>query len=329
MWFVRCLKTQWFSVSLLVLLAVAWAWPRIISDGAAHRWIAPALISTAFFFTGLSLRTADALKAAANWRIHLYVQFFSFAVLPAAFWIAVKPWSDTLPDALVIGLYVVGVLPTTITSCVVFTQLAGGSTLAALFNAVFGNLVGIIISPALLVIMGEASALAVEIDVIKVFMKLAWLVALPLAVGQLVRRVHPAALTLARASSGTNRVCILGIAYLCFASLFQSDSVTTVGREWILPLALLVPAHFVILAAAWAGTRVIGLTHPDRVAVLFAATQKTLALGFPLVSALLADRPEMIGPATLPIIVYHATQLVVSGVLVERLKGMENSSRSQ
>jgi predicted Na+-dependent transporter len=48
---------------------------------------------------------------------------------------------------------------------------------------------------------------------------------------------------------------------------------------------------------------------------LYAAPQKTLAVGVPLVSTYFAASPEILGLALLPLVFYHAWQLLVAGFI--------------
>lgn len=66
--------------------------------------------------------------------------------------------SSINPD-LVQGLIVTMGMPTTISSNVVFTKLAGGNEAVAVVNAVIGNLIGIFVSPAWLYLyLGQVGA---------------------------------------------------------------------------------------------------------------------------------------------------------------------------
>ncbi len=55
-----------------------------------------------------------------------------------------------LPKPLLDGLIILTCLPTTVNMCVLLTGRAGGNVASALANAVFGNLLGIFATPALL-----------------------------------------------------------------------------------------------------------------------------------------------------------------------------------
>ena len=51
------------------------------------------------------------------------------------------------------------------------------------------------------------------------------------------------------------------------------------------------------------------------VTVLYAAPQKTLAMGAPLLTTYFAGDPETLGLALIPLLFYHPWQLLVAGML--------------
>jgi sodium/bile acid cotransporter 7 len=88
----------------------------------------------------------------------------------------------------------------------------------------------------------------------------------------------------------------------------------------ILPMILIIPGHVFFLWIAGFGGRLFGFNEKDRIAILFCAPQKTLAMGLPLIAAVLSSRPELEGLATLPVILYHPIQLVIAGFLEQRIQ---------
>jgi predicted Na+-dependent transporter len=56
------------------------------------------------------------------------------------------------------GIFAVSILPTTIFSCIVFTQDSGGNFMAPGFNAAFGkHFLGVVLSPLLQMSRDEAA----------------------------------------------------------------------------------------------------------------------------------------------------------------------------
>ena len=82
------------------------------------------------------------------------------------------------------GLLAMAAVPTTVNMCVAITRAAGGSEALAIFNAVIGNLLGVVLTPPLLLLLlGTAS----QLSALDATLKLAKKVLLPLLLGQLLR----------------------------------------------------------------------------------------------------------------------------------------------
>ena len=315
------LKSHWFSLAMLGLFFIAWVAPSLPAWINSGGYAKIAAIMIIFFFSGLSLKTEEIAHGFTNWRLHLAIQGFCYLFLPLFTWILLSLFGGGLHEGLIIGFSLLAVLPITISSCVVFTQLAEGNFAAALFNAVLGNVMGIVVSPALFLLMLGTTDISIELDTMRIITRLGMLVVAPLIVGQVVHVfVKEHTKKLKKIGSVVNRWCILLIVYFAFGQIFTGDAIQASFTGMILPLLLIVPYHLVILWFTWAGGRLFRFSPPDRIAMLFCASQKTLAMGLPLIAAVMAARPNLEGLATLPVIIYHPIQLLVAGFLVERLQ---------
>ncbi len=315
------LKSQWFSLTLIVLCMVAWAWPRLGIALSLDDWTKRLAICTIFFFSGLALRTEEVVRGFSRWPVHLYIQSFCFLFLPLCCWLVLAPWRETMPEGLLVGFYLLAVLPTTVTSCVVFSQLSGGVSSVALFNAVVGNMAGVVLSPTLLILMLGTGGPDIDLDPAAIFLKLCLLVVLPFVLGQVLHWITNVEQTAwPRRASLINSCCLLTIVYLVFSRTFAAGGWGGQTAAIIWPLAVLAPAHGLALGLASLGAKALGWSRAERITVLFCAPQKTLTLGVPLLAACLeANRPELLGLASLPMIVYHITQLIASGFLKDYL----------
>merc|ERR1712087_659550 len=74
-------------------------------------------------------------------------------------------------------------VPTTVNMCVALTRAAGGNEALAIFNAVIGNLLGVLLTPSLLLYLLGATS---QISIVDATAKLLKKVVLPLIVGQLL-----------------------------------------------------------------------------------------------------------------------------------------------
>ena len=68
---------------------------------------------------------------------------------------------------------------------------------------------------------------------------------------------------------------------------------------------------------AWALGGALRLDRPNRITLLYAGSQKSIAMGAPLASVLFA--PTAAGIILLPILLYHLAQLVMAAPLATRL----------
>jgi sodium/bile acid cotransporter 7 len=86
----------------------------------------------------------------------------------------------------------------------------------------------------------------------------------------------------------------------------------------------------VLLAFGYGGAWWLGgalrLGRSDRIALLFAGAQKSIAMGAPLATVLFA--PAAAGIVLLPTLIYHLAQLVVSAPLAARLAQSAPAQRS-
>ena len=309
---------QWFLLALGSILILAGVLPQIAAPGGPlypHITMHIA-VAAAFFVSGLTLPTAQLRAAAGQWRLHSFVQIFCFALTP----LLVFPLIPVirllnLPPALGEGFIILGCLPTTIASCVIYTRTAGGNEAGALCNSVGGNLLGLFVTPLLIVLLlgthGDAPITAV-------LQQLSLEVVFPIIVGQGIRfALRAQAFPRLRHIPS---ILLLYIIWCVFSATFVLgiDPALVKAVSWTILFATVL--HAVVLGISWSCSAIslFRFTHEDRIAALFCSTQKTLALGIPLVSILYAQRPDLVW-LTLPLIIYHPLQLFIGGVLVARL----------
>lgn len=85
---------------------------------------------------------------AKDWRLHLLTQVTSFFIFPALVFGIVSavrrsdPNFEKFDQWALVGMVVMGCLPTTVSSNVVMTGQAGGDQSAATIEVMLGNLVG-------------------------------------------------------------------------------------------------------------------------------------------------------------------------------------------
>ena len=120
---------------------------------------------------GLGLRTEELTNAFLQIKFNIFVQCFNFGVVSSiAYGVSNVLLSlGAISEGLADGMVVCASLPLTINMVLVLTKSSGGDEAAAIFNAAFGNLIGVFLSPVL--ILGY-NGVTGRIDLPTVFLKL-------------------------------------------------------------------------------------------------------------------------------------------------------------
>lgn len=153
---------------------------------------------------------------------------------------------SVLGQYLLEGLIIMGSLPTTVSSCNVLTQTAGGNEAIAVVNSVISNTVGVFLSPALILLYMGKSA---QLDVGIIFLQLGLTVVVPMVVGvgvQLLLKKQVAWIRSKVNFSYINQAMILFVIYCTFCDTF-STAIDLVGPgPFVLPSSPFPQLFFVL-----------------------------------------------------------------------------------
>ena len=273
--------------------------------------IANAAIFVLFFLHGAKLSREAIVAGAGNVRLHAAVFAATFMVFPL---IGLAVSHVPLFIAPVAGgLLFLTLLPSTVQSSIAFTAIARGNVAAAVCSASFSNLVGIVVTPLLVVVtMGAGGTVAlswhsVEAIVVQLLV--------PFVAGHLLRPWIGA--FVARHKPMTNLVdrgSILLVVYAAFGAavregLWERLSLAAIGLVAVACAVILAA----ILTLTWLAGRRLGLTREDRIVLLFCGSKKSLASGVPMAGVLFA--PSQIGMAILPLMLFHQMQMLACAVI--------------
>ena len=314
----RFAEKQFFVVGMGAAVAAAAAAPAV--GVAAEPYVGKYAVGLVFLLSGLGLRVEELRAAALDLRLNAATQATNLLFVPAVAAPAVaaaRRWS-AVDGRLLDGLLATACLPTTVNMCVALTQSAGGNVAAALANAVLGNCLGVVATPALLYAVLRARVPLPPAGA--VVGKLATKCLLPVLVGQVLRRSsRVAAFQQKRKRSLTraSELALLAIVWCAFAGAFATGF--GVGGRDLALLGLGLPlAHGALLAACLAA---FGRAFPrrDAVAAAYCASHKTLAFGLPLIRTIFAGSPDLAYYCA-PIMILHPLQLLVGSLAVPRLR---------
>lgn len=316
---IKRLARDWFLLGMLAAVVLAALFPTFgMSGGPLHAdVVADVGIFAVFLLHGLGLPAAQLRAGVVQWRVHLVVQAFTFGVFPLLWWLSDVSLGRWLPSDLSLGFLYLCAVPSTISSSVAMTGLARGNVPAAIFNASLSSLLGIVLTPVIIGVFAHATGQSLSMG--EAVVKLATLLLLPLALGQLLRPLLGAWFArYRRFTNAFDRAVILLLVYASFCDSIVSGLFTDHGWD---VLALAFAGAVVILAIVLALTthaaRALGFSKEDEITVVFCGSKKTLASGVPMARLLFGASPAL-GLIVLPLMFYHQAQLLVCSMLAER-----------
>lgn len=311
-----------FLILVVIAIILAFAYPPLgaiyVYPQITATWIAVIFI---FVMAGLGLKTQELANAFKQIPFNLFVQTFNFMAVSAIVYgvsralVSLGALSITLADGMTIG----ACLPLTINMCMVLTKSSGGDEAAAVFNSAFGNMVGVFLTPLLILMY-----LGVEGDVkmADVFLKLSLRVVAPIVVGQLLQKFSTWAVEFVKKYKKYFKTvqewCLVFIVYTVFCKTFGYGPKVDPGSVFLM-IALQFVLLLLVMVLSWFLLRLLFPNQPKlRVMGLFGCTHKTVAMGVPLINAIY-ESSSNVGLYTLPLLVWHPMQLLIGTAIAPRL----------
>lgn len=313
-----------FVLIMLAAIALALAAPEVgTGDGPLHLGLVTSLgVALVFFLHGAALSRDKLVAGARHWRLHTFVQVFTYVVFPLIGAVLMFALRDRLPADLLLGVFFLCALPSTVSSSVAMTSMARGNVPGAIFNATISGLIGMALTPLLMGLVISASGASMPLG--KALTGVALQLLLPFALGQLARPVIGAWLGRHKPiTSKIDRGVIVLIVYSSFCDataegLWHQYSWQTIAAVMALAAVLL----FAILATTTFVARRLGFSVEDEITAVFCGSKKSLANGIPMAKILFAGHPAL-GLLVLPLMVYHQLQLIVCSVMASRYANRE------
>lgn len=315
---------DFFVLLLLATLVGAALFPPPEAFGPALSIAGGIAVAIQFFLSGLRLPPSTALQGLKVWRLHLVIVAFSFVLFPLLGLGMAAATSWYLTPELIAGLLFLTMLPTAVQTATTFTGIAGGNTAAAICAASISNLLGVLATPLLVALaMGSSSGMNATSA-----LKIGLQIVAPFLLGQLLHKLAVRWTDRwAPALKVVDRSAILLVVYTAFGA-------AVAGGLW----QMLEPAQLVVTGGICAVMlvltlfvtslvgRKLGFARADATAIMFCGSEKSLATGLPL-SAILFHGP-LGGVVILPVIMYHAMQLLVCAGVARRLARRESGTPS-
>ncbi len=311
------LRRNWFMLALtaVALLTITDGSGLLVAPGlwlGAHRG-PDAVIVVIFFFSGIALNTRQIRAGVTDYPGALLALTLIFVIAP---FIAMAFSQLPLATGIVIGLYLVAVMPSTLSSGVVMTGSAGGNMAHALLITIIANALAVVTIPVTLDLLLGASenGRVIIFDQVAIMIKITSLVLLPLLGGIVLRnhlgkRLRP----ILHSTAIGNQLAILLIVWMALCG--GRTAIITELNTLPAVLAAVFSFHLALLLAALGMTRFFGFGKGRRESIIFMGGQKTLPLSVILQVSLF---PEY-GIALVVCVVHHIVHLVMDAFLIAYL----------
>lgn len=320
--FWAAIKANGFILGMLLAVLLAFLFP---APGAKGGWLHADILNNAgvaliLFVQGLAMAVERMKSGLRNWPLHLIIQGFTFVIFPLVGlgWHAASQvlWPGQ-PPGLRDGFLYLCVLPSTVSTSVVLTNVAKGNTSAAIFNAALSNIMGVALTPILVQLLMQSSGQTGPLGSLMV--KVTLLTLVPFVIGMSLRPIVRELVDANRRwlNRASNAV-ILFIVYTAFCDSVKAKTWATYGIGLTLEVLGCVALLFSVVAGlVWTLSKAARLDRADRIAAFFCSVKKTLAMGVPLARLIFGPSADL-GLILLPIMFYHPFQLLVCGLLANR-----------
>ncbi|GAA5857328.1 hypothetical protein JCM9279_000298 [Rhodotorula babjevae] len=346
---------QWFLIGIGVFIVLAWRFPNVARQGGlmhAEWSIRLLVVAAIFLISGLSIPPRNMYLRVRDWRLHLVCNITTFLLFPTIVFAIVSAVQAADPDNLrfdkyaLVGLVVMGCMPTTVSSNVTMTGLAGGDVAGTTIEVLIGNTLGTVLSPALLEMFLSSSTWAFGKPVAsggggigevyrQVIEQLGYSVFIPLFVGEVIQWKFPKQTKWVLRTFYLGKFatfCLLLVIWSTFSGAFYAGSFERISGEAVamivtVNLGLYLLFSLVIFAVCRLvpvpqgkatrdadGKRALGplLSPETTISALFCGGAKGAALGAPIVSILYGGlTPEARGIVSLPLVLYQGSQVAL------------------
>ena len=331
-------RKHWFLAALCVVIPLGLA-AGYAPDFPPAAWGEPGgwldaryLTAAVLFLMAFSLDSGKLAAALKSPGPVLWAAFCNVAVVP----LFAYPLSLLQgPVDFRLGLMIASASACTMAGASVWTRQAGGNDAVSLLVTLATNGLCFLTAPA---VLSVTTGRSVSFDVPSLMTRLLVTAALPMVVGQAVRKI-PAVGRLAAGRrglwSGLALGLVLGIVFtgtakagatLASLGLSAADAGRLAFDAAVVWGSCLL-THAGAMVVAYRGAGLLGFGRGEQVACAFAGSQKTLPIGLLIaVSPAMFGDPNLLGPgrgvplAVFPMLMYHASQLFADTVVATRLR---------
>lgn len=307
-----------FALIGMIILAYLWPKPGVLEGLFSLSAIANYGVSLIFFFYGLGLNLEKLQAGLSNWRLHIVVHASTFILFPLLVLLMRRFFVTDDNELLWLGIFYLAALPSTVSSAVVMVSIAGGNISAAIFNASISSLIGVFVTPLWMgLVMQSAEA---SFDFWNVIGKLIFQVLVPVMLGIVLHtKLGAFAEKHRRKLRYFDQSIILLIVYTSFCKSFAGEMFKGYHVQDLLLLSAGMIGLFLLVYVLTSGvSRLLHFNREDRITAVFCGSKKSLVHGTVMAKVLFSGS-SIIGIILLPIMLYHALQLIAVSIIAQAM----------
>ncbi len=299
-----------FSLIAVVVISSVFSQPADGYSGEILDHISTAGIFLIFFLYGLRLDYAKIKQGLKNWKLHLLVQITTFVIFPFIVLLLYPFVPAEKVNTFWLGLFFLAVLPSTVSSSVVMVSIGRGNIPAAIFNASFSGLTGIVVTPLWMGLFLQHTVSGFDFS--EIYIRLVTVILLPVISGFILRRWGSGYISRYGNKLGyIDKTVILLIVYKSFASsfndnVFSSVSISELSVVGLTVIFLFVSVYLILLVF----TRTLRFNREDKITAIFCGSQKSLVHGT-VFSKVLFSGFYSTGLLLVPLMMFHLLQIFV------------------
>jgi sodium/bile acid cotransporter 7 len=313
------IKMDGFVLSIIATIGLAYIFPHwgTPQSEIPIDTISEIGISLIFFFYGLKLSPTKLKEGIKNWKLHLLIQASTFLIFPLLVLIFRPLIQNEEQEIIWLAFFFLAALPSTVSSSVVMVSIAKGNIPAAIFNASISGIIGVVLTPLWMGLFVQQTG--TDFSFTDIYVKLIVQIILPVIIGVLLQRFFGAfALKHAKLLTRFDKSIILLIIYKSFASSFADNLFSSISLLDILLLFIAVLVLFGILYFLTGFlAKQMQFNTEDQTTAQFCGTKKSLVHGT-VFSKIIFGNMASIGILLLPIMLYHAIQLLIISIVASK-----------
>lgn len=322
-----------FTLILIAVVIAATVVPAYGVGAVIFEWITTLAIALLFFLHGAKLSRSAIIAGATHWRLHLLVFACTFVMFPLLGWALGPLLIPLLGMPLFIGVLYLCALPGTVQSAIAFTSIGRGNVPAAVCSASASSLIGIGLTPLLLKLMLDADGAGGTASTLDAVISISAQILLPFVAGHLSRPWIGNWIDRNRSwLVNVDQSSILLVVYTAFSASVVGGLWETVPPATLITLTIIccILLAVVLFLTTWL-SRTLGFNKEDEITIVFCGSKKSMATGVPMAQVLFTA--SAIGPALLPLIIFHQIQLMVCAVMAQhygrRFESAELATQTQ